>query len=271
MSLVETRSGPVRPYARAMARTLHRTVACLLTASLFVVACGDDDDVEATAEDTTTTVEDTTTTSTSAAPTSSTAPGELPGERIEIFPYEDAELAVVGVEADDTLNVRSGPSVDFEVVAELDPLAEGMNATGHNRSLDDGFWAEIDVDGTVGWANVKYLAQLGRVDDITTEVVDRAGERPRTDTMLQLGQLVADQRTSDQAPQTEVTVVDGPTVDGDLGEITVDLLGFGDDAVGGERLHIFGEEGEGGESFVLRTVERTLFCIRGVTDDGLCV
>lgn len=249
-----------------------RTVSALLAGLLLLAACGDDDVQSTSADDTTTTVDATTTSvdETTTSSTSSTTPRELPGEAVDIFPYEDAELGVIGVEADDVLNVRAGPGVDFDVVAELDPLADGIVATGHNRSVDDGFWAEVTVDGETGWANVMFLSHLGRVEDITAEIAPDTDDRPRGDTMAHLGRLIAEQRTSDQSPQTDIVVVDGPSVDGDLGEITIDLVGFGDDALGGERLHIFGQEGEGGESFVLRTVERTLLCIRAVTDDGLC-
>ena len=54
----------------------------------------------------------------------------------------------------------------------------------------------------------------------------------------------------------------------DLGEIAVDVIGLGDDSVGGYRLRIFAEEGP--DTFTVRTVERTTFCSRGAGDDGLC-
>jgi hypothetical protein len=59
-----------------------------------------------------------------------------------------------------------------------------------------------------------------------------------------------------------------PTV-GDLGEVTYDVIGLGDDAVYGYRLHVFGEPVTDG--FSLRTVERTYLCSRGVDADELCV
>ena len=43
----------------------------------------------------------------------------------------------------------------------------------------------------------------------------------------------------------------------DLGEITVDVIGFPDDAQLGERLHVFAEPDPGGESFTVRSVEST--------------
>jgi hypothetical protein len=231
-------------------------------------ACGGDGTTSAgsgTGADGTTTTVATSTTSTTAPP----ADGALPGERIEIYPYEGAPLAVVGVAADDTLNVRSGPGVDFDVVFELEPLATGVAATGHNRGLgDEGIWSEITSEGRTGWANTSYLLQPGGVDDITTEIAPRPEDRPRAETMRQLGETVAAMRASDD-PRSSIVVVDGPQV-GDLAEITVDVIGFGDDSVGGERLHIFAEPDEGGEGFVLRTVERTVLCSRAV-DDNVCV
>jgi hypothetical protein len=240
--------------------------ALVLPAAL--IACGNDDDVgtDVTPPETTTTAE-TTTTETTEVPD-----GELPGERMDIFPYEDAELAVVGVEADDTLNVRSGPGVDFDVVVELDPLATGIIATGHNRSLDDAIWAEIQVDGATGWANTAFLSQLGDTDDITSQLYPSPADRPSAETMLELGQEVAEEVAGpdlDGGPPISITVVDGPSV-ADLGEVTVDVTGFGDDALLGYRLVVFAEPDPGGESFTVRTVESTPLCRRGVSD-GLCL
>lgn len=255
---------------------MRRSLMVLFVPFALVAACGGDDDTTTADTSTTSTTVDEGTTSSSTSSSSSTsttttrAPGDLPGERIEIFPYEDAQLSVVGVAADDVLNVRSGPGVDFDVIAELEPLATGVVATGHNRSLDgEGFWSEIAAAGETGWANVAFLSHLGQVDDITTEIAPTPADRPTADTMVQLGRQVADGRASEE-PESDVVVVDGPTV-GDLGEITVDVIGLGDDAVGGERLHVFGQPDPGGESFTLRTVERTILCTRGVSAEGLCV
>lgn len=177
---------------------------------------------------------------------------------------------MVGVAADDTLNVRAGPGVEFEVLFELPPLAMDIAATGHNRDLGGaGFWSEITAEGRTGWANTSFLLQPGQVTDITAELYPTPAERPGAETMLELGQVVGADRASDEPP-SEVVVVDGPSV-GDLGEIVVDVIGFGDDAVGGERLHVFAEPLPDGETFQVRTVESTLLCTRGVSDDGLCV
>jgi hypothetical protein len=257
-----------------------RRVAALLTASLLLLAaCGDADDGDLTGTDgTTTTVDDTTdaeettTTTTEVDDTTTTTttaePGELPGERFEMFPFEDAELAVVGVEADDELNVRSGPGVSFDVVLTLDPLAEGVVATGHNRILPGGdIWVEVRAGGRTGWANSSFLSHLGVTDDITSQLGTPA-ELPRAATMTELARVVGEGRAPDAEMDPDIVVVDGPS-EGDLAEVVVDVLGYPDDAVLGERLRIFARPD--GNSFALRTVEATVLCRRGVTDDGLCI
>jgi hypothetical protein len=248
--------------------------APLLLAAALLVSCGDDDDVT-TAEPettTTTTVAETTTTEVD-EPDEPDEPVELPGDPIEIFPFEGDEVGVVGVEADDVLNVRSGPGVQFDIVAELEPLATGVVATGHNRSLNGAdIWAEVEADGATGWVNTAYLAYLGDTEDVTYQIAGAPGGLPQAETMLELGDAVADTRTGNGEGEMtpDVVVVDGPTV-ADLGEITIDIVGLADDSVLGERLRIFAEPDPGGESFTVRTVESTTLCRRGVTDDGLCV
>jgi len=237
---------------------MRRRFATLLALALLA-ACGDDQPGTDNAK----TTEPTGTTQSS----SDTA---LPGERQNIYPYEGAKLAVAGVAANDTLKVRSGPGTEFNVVLELRPTAMNATATGHNRSVRDaGFWSEITVEGRTGWANTSFLLQPGQVNDITAALFPTPAERPSATTMLELGRAVARVRAGDD-PEADIVVVDGPTV-GDVGEITVDVVGVGDDAVGGDRLKVFAEPGSDGGSFTVRSVEATTFCRRGVTDDRLCV
>jgi hypothetical protein len=238
-----------------------------LAVLIVVAGCGDDDDAapEPT-EDTTTTTAAGATSSTGAGGTATTDPGDLPGEPIEIHPYEGDRLAVAGVAADDTLNVRTAPGTGADVLFELEPLATDVEATGHNRSIEGGgVWAEVTDGDRRGWANVAFLAYLGATRDVTSEI----GMPPAAETMVEIGQQVATLRAGD-APDPDVTVVAGPTV-GDLGEITVDVVGLADDAQTGERLAVFAEPLPDGETFRTRTVEATTLCARGVTDDGLCV
>lgn len=263
-----------------------RRALALLTAlvlALALAACGDDDGDDAT--DTTTTTEVAGDTSTSASTTEEGDPDgtttteeaddgrgpvpdeELPGERIEIYPYEGAELGVVGVPADDVLNVRHGPGTDFGIATALEPLAVGVTATGHNRTLDaGGLWVQVEVDGTAGWVNGAFASHLGDTTDVTSELPGDLGGH----TLVDLAEAVAEARApGGEGPTPRVTIVDGPTV-GDLGEVTVDVLGYADDSVAGERLHVFATEDTQGDAFLLRTVEATVLCARGVSG-GLCV
>ena len=85
---------------------------------------------------------------------------------------------------------------------------------------------------------------------------------------IRIGMIVAETLASDEPPSRIVMSV-GPTV-GDLGEVTYDVVGIGDDAVRGFRLHVFGTPDEGGEGFVLKSVEQTVLCGRGLSGE-LCV
>ena len=195
------------------------------------------------------------------------APGGtgLPGQEA-VGPQTGDTLAVIGVAAGDTLNVRDVPGTAGEVFGELDPLADDIQVTGRARTVDGSQWWQIE-GGAVedGWVNARYLAWLGQTTDITSELE----ERPGAATLDELARIVADLRApSSEGDGPQVVISDGPTV-GDLGEITVDVVGFADDAIRGERLHVFAVVDEGDARFTLRTVERTLLCSRG-TSDGLC-
>lgn len=219
---------------------------------------------------------DATTPSTTAVPTTAApAPAaSLPGERIEIYPYGGALLAVVGVAAADTLNVRAGPGTDYPVAFTLEPLAHDIRATGHNRWVAEGIWAEVDAGGRSGWANVRFLLQPGSVEDVTARLYPSPSDRPSATTMTALAQAV-ERRWRQESIGSEgsdesgsrVVVVDGPH-SGDLAEVTVDVLGLHDDALGGVRLHVSAERMAG--RFTVRAVEVTELCSRGVTD-GMCV
>jgi hypothetical protein len=242
-------------------------------ALLLIAACGDPGaDATTTSRATTTTSIATTTsasTTTTTTPTTTTSDDDLPGEPIDFGPAAGDEVAVVGVAHDDVLNVRAAPGTDSEVVAELEPTATGLIATGRARSLPESIWFEVEVEGVSGWVSSAFVGYLGLTDDATAEVIEALGETPGAETMLDLGLIVAEAMSSDEPPSRIVMSV-APTV-GDLGEVTYDVVGLGDDALGGVRLHVFGDPAEGGEGFVLSNVERTFICSRGVTADGFCV
>ena len=259
---------------------MKRRIMLCAAVALLVAACGDSDDgsattaVPTTATTTTTTTQPTTTTTSPAAATTTEAPTTtitepptttttLAGEPFDLgFPREGDVLSVVGVAFDDLLNVREGPG-NTPIVGVLDPGEGGVFASGRARLLPTTIWWEIDG---IGWANASFLAYVGQTDDATAELVAGLGEYPTADTMAELGATVAGFFASDDPPSDVVMVV-APTV-GDLGQVTFDVIGLGDDALRGFRLLVLAEPVADG--FSLTSVERTSLCGRGLSN-GLCV
>lgn len=240
----------------------RRLVVMSAVVGLVASSCSGDGGATTTTESTTTTTEATTTTP------STTTTTTLPGDPIDLFPQEGDILAVVGVNFDSVLNLRVAPGTDQDVLEKLDPLTDNLVATGRARQIPDSIWYEVTYQDTTGWVSSSYVAWLGSTDDITAEVIEDLGTTPEAETMTDLGLDVAVARASEDPP-SRVRLTVAPSV-GDLGEVTYDVVGLGDDAVFGERLHVFGQPSESGEGFVLATVERTLMCARGLTPEQTC-
>jgi len=215
---------------------------------------------------TTTTAAATTTTTmtTTVAPTTTIT---LPGEPVDFGPRAGDELAVVGVRFDDILNLRVAPGADQAIVAELPPDFTAIVARGNTRTLPRSFWYEVEAVGLSGWVSARFVGFIGGTDDVTSTVVADLGGIPVAATMPALADMVANVLKSEEPPST-ITVLEPATV-GDVGEITIDIIGLGDDAVLGLRVVVIAEPTEDG--FSLKAVEATALCGRGVTVDGLCV
>ncbi len=267
-----------------MARGLLLTAAAF---ALLVGACASDTVTGGTAAPSSTTVvtvPSTTATTTSgansttpSAPTTTTVPtttlpatttSTLAGTEVEFGPAKGDVLGVVGVRYDDVLNLRSGPGIDVPTIDTVDPTFEHLVAIGQTRLLPSGsLWINVDHAGTVGWVHLSFVAYIGSVDDATALVVAALGEIPTASSMEELGLLVAGVFASTDPPsRTVMTVM--PTM-GDFGEVAYDVIGLGDDATLGYRLHVFGQVVD--DVLGLYSVERTELCARGVTGDGLCV
>ena len=250
-------------------------------AATIIAGCGSGDGAVPTtsfASTTTTTTPSTTTlaptttaisvtTSTAQAVTTTTAPA-LPGDPIDFGPAAGDLLAVIGVAHDDVLNLRAGPGIDQEILDRIPPLHDALIALGETRELPGSLWIAVDYEGTDGWVNLGFIGYLGITSDDTAAIVGQLGEIPAAPTMLELGMIVAESLSSEEPPSDLVVSV-AATEGGDLGEVTYDVIGLGDDAVRGVRAHMFGQPGP--EGFTLDTVEATTLCGRGVTEDGFCV
>ncbi|HUO45586.1 MAG TPA: hypothetical protein VM470_02000 [Acidimicrobiia bacterium] len=255
------------------------TPGLLAVFAMLAAACGGEaaDTTTSSAESSTTTVAPSTSTTqaattTTAGPATTTTAGptttNLAGEPIDFGPAEGDVVAVIGVRHDDVLNLRDAPGADQPISEEIPPTFNDLVARGNTRNLPSAFWIEVDYKGTVGWVHMGFIAFEGAVTDETASVVDELGERPVEATMADLGQAVAEVFASDEEPESDIVQVT-PGTSGDLPEITYDVIGLGDDAVRGLRIHVFAEKVSGG--FSLRTVEVTALCGRGVTEDGACV
>lgn len=258
--------------AEAKRRTLYLALLVAVTILVILIAaCGDDDEsadttTTSSADSTTTTAAETTTTGQTTTTETTTTETTLPGQPIDGFASEGDVLGVMGVAHDDVLNIREAPGTDQTVVATAEPTADDVVATGNARELPNSIWYEVTVDGTTGWASAAFLGFIGATDDATAEFLD-GGPPPVAETMVDLAAVVTDGFASED-PESLVVQSVAPTV-GDLGEITYDVIGIGDDAIAGFRLHIFGSPNDDGESFTLRSIERTTFCTRGL-DGELC-
>ncbi len=93
---------------------------------------------------------------------------------------------VAYVTSDDTLNVRSGPGVDFDVVGELAPQATGVEITGSGNLVAGSTWVPITNGRVTGWVNGRFLttavsqaefcedeAVVALVADLQTAVTNR--------------------------------------------------------------------------------------------------
>ena len=268
-------------------------LALTMAFALLAASCGDDGSDTATDDSTSSSVDatdttDTTDTSTAGDTTatttdpdattatsgstgsSSTVPtGDLPGDPFEGFAQPGDVLGVVGVAHDDKLNIREAPGTDQALLTRVGPLEDSLTATGRARSLSRSIWYEVSTDdGITGWANIAFLAFFGAVDDATAEFLD-GGDLPVAATMQQLGELVAEGFASTE-PESDIVQTVAPST-GDLAEVTYDVIGLGDDALLGYRLHIFATpNGDSDEGFTLKSIERTSLCGRGLAGE-LCV
>lgn len=68
--------------------------------------------------------------------------------------------AVVFVETNDVLNMRSGPGVDFGVVGTLPPNATNVQITGSGQVVAGSTWVPIQQGGLAGWVNSRFLTQV---------------------------------------------------------------------------------------------------------------
>ncbi|MGR3364156.1 MAG: COG3650 family protein [Maritimibacter harenae] len=63
---------------------------------------------------------------------------------------------VRGVAQNDTLNVRSRPTVEGRILGELGPNARGVEVVQFNTAES---WGQVNVNGQAGWVSMAYMAR----------------------------------------------------------------------------------------------------------------
>lgn len=71
---------------------------------------------------------------------------------------------VTGVAADDTLNVRAGPTVNAEVMDELGPERDGVEVVAF---ADDRKWGQINIGEGTGWVSMTYMERQPGQDPVS--------------------------------------------------------------------------------------------------------
>lgn len=263
--------------------SLARALGGLAALGLLLASCGGSEtdasdttlETEATTSSSSTTERETTTTAEATTTTVAATPvpdDELPGESIDFGPTEGSVLAVVGVESDDVLNLRRLPDPSSEILGTLDPLGS-VEITGRKRIVADALWFETVLDDDqVAWAHGDFLSPLAGTSGVTADVTEiLGGTLPTANTSDELVEMfrtqIVDASTEDgEGDPAPTATVAASTDDGTAA--TIDLLGYLDDSVRGERFTL--TITEDGGSFSITQVDSAPICHRGA-DGGFCL
>lgn len=195
---------------------------------------------------------------------------EIPGDPFDIGPGEGLRIDVIGVAHDDVLNFRALPDPSAEIGATAAPLAGSpvVLSRGEGRLLERGAWWAVAVDGQDLWANVAFLGLLGARGDVTTELVSQLGVA-EAGSLDELTAAIAAVRGSGD-PEPTITYVTDPDLGPGQQQVTIDLIGYGDDALLGERfvLTVTDQTTTMPSGVALMSAEATLLCYRGLVDGG---
>lgn len=187
---------------------------------------------------------------------------QLPGTEVTGYPDPGTPLTVIGVPSTEILNMRLGPGVAFESIAQL-VGSSNLVATGRVRQLDGdlGVWYEVHTNGQVGWVSSRYAAELGATRDVT-DTFTPAPTAPNR------GDLIDAVVTAwDPTADPDFTVVEGPIEIEDL-QVRIDIR-TNDDPVMGARLFVVANISPG--QYEVTKVMATQICSRGVAGTGDCL
>ncbi|MCC5976781.1 MAG: SH3 domain-containing protein [Salinarimonas sp.] len=92
------------------------------------------------------------------------ASAEPPGSIFKDHTAQNHDYRVVGVAANDVLNIRSGPGVSHGVIGRFQPNARHVRITGRIQTLSGGaVWVQVrsaTLPNGVGWVNGRFLDRM---------------------------------------------------------------------------------------------------------------
>ncbi len=137
---------------------------------------------------------------------------------------------VIGVEANDVLNIRVGPSANADVIGALGPFDEGVEVISTDET---GAWGLVNTGEGAGWASLDFLArQPGQWEEGFPRVTQCFGTEPFWSLDLAQEVPVFDQAglgetvltVVEEAPSANRTDRHAILLEGDYGPATV-LIG----------------------------------------------
>jgi hypothetical protein len=75
-------------------------------------------------------------------------------------PTGSTNYAVVFVQSNDVLNVRSGPGVSFDIIGSLPPDANSVKIIGTGQLVSGSTWVPVQQGTVSGWVNGRFLTEV---------------------------------------------------------------------------------------------------------------
>ncbi len=126
-------------------------------------------------------------------------------------------FAVVGVYADDVLNVRSGPGISSSIVGTIPYYGRDVEVHAGGQQVGESWWVPVRHGQVNGWVNSNYLArQVGAVGDAIAARAAEAILALRDHDLQQLAGLVHPIKGVTFSPYTYVRPLQGAAGEADL-------------------------------------------------------
>ena len=91
----------------------------------------------------------------------------LAAQEVQVYEVNHIYFKVTDVRDDDVLNIRAGPSAQYDIVGRYFPRESLVEVLGVTR---DQKWALVNISEGVGWTSMRYLAPISPVTYKTSNV-----------------------------------------------------------------------------------------------------